>query len=139
MIAQKLGHTREEQSVKVILFAVSNKNIVALFQEIYKDRKKFSQQVFEVASSDLVNMGITVVSYTLKDIRDEEVNQFGESRIKVVNSDNLQKFVNLQYITLVCLDNGTNESSSKSLMFQVLFFFILFIDLGHSKLFFLFL
>ena len=43
-----------------------------LQQEIYKDRKKFSKQVFEVASSDLVNMGITVVSYTLKDIRDEE-------------------------------------------------------------------
>lgn len=45
-------------------------------EEIYKDRKKFSKQVFEVASSDLVNMGITVVSYTLKDIRDEEVNIF---------------------------------------------------------------
>lgn len=45
-------------------------------EEIYKDRKKFSKQVFEVASSDLVNMGITVVSYTLKDIRDEEVNTF---------------------------------------------------------------
>lgn len=29
--------------------------------------------MFEVASSDLVNMGITVVSYTIKDIRDEEV------------------------------------------------------------------
>jgi len=42
-------------------------------QEIYKDRKKFSKAVFEVASSDLVNMGISVVSYTLKDIRDEEV------------------------------------------------------------------
>ena len=41
-------------------------------QEIYRDRKKFSKAVFEVASSDLVNMGITVVSYTLKDIRDEE-------------------------------------------------------------------
>lgn len=41
-------------------------------EEIYKDRKKFSKQVFEVASSDLVNMGITVVSYTIKDIRDEE-------------------------------------------------------------------
>ena len=100
---------------------MSNKNIVALFQEIYKDRKKFSQQVFEVASSDLVNMGITVVSYTLKDIRDEEVNQFGESRIKAVNSENLQKFVNLQYITLGCLDNGTNKSLTKSLVFQVLF------------------
>lgn len=45
-------------------------------EEIYKDRKKFSKQVFEVASSDLVNMGITVVSYTIKDIRDEEVRQF---------------------------------------------------------------
>ncbi|CAG5130816.1 unnamed protein product, partial [Candidula unifasciata] len=41
--------------------------------EIYKDRKKFSKAVFEVASSDLVNMGIYVVSYTLKDIRDEEL------------------------------------------------------------------
>ena len=46
---------------------------ISVFQEIYKDRKKFSKQVFEVASSDLVNMGITVVSYTLKDIRDDEV------------------------------------------------------------------
>lgn len=44
-----------------------------LLQEIYKDRKKFSKSVFEVASSDLVNMGISVVSYTLKDIKDEEV------------------------------------------------------------------
>ena len=48
-----------------------------VFQEIYKDRKKFSKAVFEVASSDLVNMGICVVSYTLKDIRDEEVSTRG--------------------------------------------------------------
>ncbi|ELT93410.1 hypothetical protein CAPTEDRAFT_164615 [Capitella teleta] len=41
-------------------------------EEIYKDRKKFSRAVFEVASSDLIHMGICVVSYTLKDIRDEE-------------------------------------------------------------------
>ena len=50
--------------------------MLSSFQEIYKDRKKFSKQVFEVASSDLVNMGITVVSYTLKDIRDDEVSSF---------------------------------------------------------------
>ena len=31
------------------------------------------------------------------------------------------KSVNLQYIMLGCLDDGTNESSTKSLMFQVLF------------------
>jgi len=41
-------------------------------EEIYQDRKKFSKSVFEVASSDLVHMGISVISYTLKDIRDEE-------------------------------------------------------------------
>ena len=35
-------------------------------------RKKFAEKVFEVASSDLVNMGITVVSYTLKDVHDDE-------------------------------------------------------------------
>ena len=34
----------------------------------------------------------------------------------------IHKSVNLQYITLGCLDDGTNESSTKSLMFQVLFF-----------------
>ena len=58
------------------------------------------------------------------------------------------KSVNLQYITLGCLDDETNESSTKGLMFQVLFSFILFIglgmevsigtdlhDLGHPKLF----
>ncbi|NXK70454.1 FLOT1 protein, partial [Sylvietta virens] len=42
-------------------------------QEIYKDRQKFSDQVFRVASSDLVNMGISVVSYTLKDVHDEQL------------------------------------------------------------------
>lgn len=41
-------------------------------EEIYKDRQKFSQDVFNVASTDLVNMGIQVVSYTLKDISDSE-------------------------------------------------------------------
>jgi len=30
--------------------------------EIFKDRKKFSEQVFDVASTDLVNMGIQVNS-----------------------------------------------------------------------------
>ena len=33
-----------------------------------------------------------------------------------------QKFVNLQYITLGCLDDGTNESSNKRMMFQAIFF-----------------
>ena len=40
--------------------------------EIFKDRKKFSAQVFDIASTDLFNMGIQVISYTLKDIKDED-------------------------------------------------------------------
>lgn len=42
-------------------------------QEIYQDRMKLSEQVFKVASSDLVNMGIGIVSYTLKDVYDDQV------------------------------------------------------------------
>lgn len=58
-------------------------------EEIYKDRKKFSKAVFEVASSDLVNMGISVVSYTLKDIRDEEgyLRSLGMARTAQVKRD----------------------------------------------------
>jgi flotillin len=58
-------------------------------EEIYKDRKKFSAHVFEVASTDLVNMGITVVSYTLKDIRDEEgyLKALGMARTAEVKRD----------------------------------------------------
>ncbi|XP_077986569.1 flotillin-1-like isoform X2 [Glandiceps talaboti] len=58
-------------------------------EEIYKDRKKFSKNVFEVASSDLVNMGISVVSYTLKDIRDDHgyLKALGMSRTAQVHRD----------------------------------------------------
>ncbi|XP_018087396.1 flotillin 1 S homeolog isoform X1 [Xenopus laevis] len=58
-------------------------------EEIYKDRKKFSEQVFKVASSDLVNMGISVVSYTLKDIHDDQdyLNSLGKARTAQVQKD----------------------------------------------------
>ncbi|XP_059483288.1 flotillin-1-like isoform X2 [Neocloeon triangulifer] len=58
-------------------------------EEIYKDRKKFSKQVFKVASSDLVNMGIAVVSYTLKDVRDEQgyLTSLGMARTAEVKRD----------------------------------------------------
>ncbi len=40
-------------------------------EEIYRDRKQFSNRVFEVASTDFVNMGIMIISYTIKDITDD--------------------------------------------------------------------
>uniref|UniRef100_A0A915KA60 Band 7 domain-containing protein n=1 Tax=Romanomermis culicivorax TaxID=13658 RepID=A0A915KA60_ROMCU len=42
-------------------------------EEIFQDRKKFAETVFKVAAADLINMGISVVSYTLKDIRDDQI------------------------------------------------------------------
>uniref|UniRef100_A0A3B4AP84 Flotillin n=1 Tax=Periophthalmus magnuspinnatus TaxID=409849 RepID=A0A3B4AP84_9GOBI len=57
--------------------------------EIYQDRKKFSEQVFKVASSDLVNMGIGVVSYTLKDVHDDQdyLHSLGKARTAQVQKD----------------------------------------------------
>ena len=40
-------------------------------EQIVRDRKVFATNVFEAASKDVVNMGMTIVSYTIKDIKDE--------------------------------------------------------------------
>ena len=58
-------------------------------EEIYRDRKTFSSKVFEVATSDLVNMGMQVVSYTLKDITDDVgyLKALGEARTAEVQRD----------------------------------------------------
>ena len=57
--------------------------------EIYKDRKKFAQQVFNIASTDLFNMGIQVISYTLKDVKDEDkyMVSLGMSRTSEIQRD----------------------------------------------------
>jgi flotillin len=39
--------------------------------QIYRDRKTFSKRVFEVASLDLAGMGFIIISYTLRDIKDD--------------------------------------------------------------------
>ncbi|MGG4156959.1 flotillin family protein, partial [Peribacillus muralis] len=40
-------------------------------EEIYKNREKFSQEVQRVASQDLAKMGLIIVSFTIKDVRDK--------------------------------------------------------------------
>jgi len=58
-------------------------------EEIYRDRKTFSQKVFAVATQDLVNMGLFVISYTLKDVKDEVdyLASLGKSRTAQVQRD----------------------------------------------------
>ena len=58
-------------------------------EEIYQDRNKFSTAVFQVASKDLISMGITIVNYTIRDVSDEHgyLKALGMSRTAEVNRD----------------------------------------------------
>merc|ERR1712062_300130 len=60
-------------------------------EEIYRDRKTFSERVFKVASTNLYDMGISVISYTLKDIRDEVgyLASLGQAQTAAVKKDAL--------------------------------------------------
>jgi len=58
-------------------------------EQIYKDRLKFSEAVFDVASSSLVAMGVTVISYTIKSLSDEHgyLEALGMTRTAQVKRD----------------------------------------------------
>jgi flotillin len=58
-------------------------------EEIYKDRDAFAQQVNEHSGVDLAKMGLTIVSFTIKDIHDDEgyLDALGQERIAQVKRD----------------------------------------------------
>ncbi|MGX4199454.1 flotillin family protein [Bacillus sp. JK74] len=58
-------------------------------EEIYKNREKFSQEVQRVASQDLAKMGLMIVSFTIKDVRDKNgyLESLGKPRIAQVKRD----------------------------------------------------
>ncbi|MFN7251381.1 MAG: flotillin family protein [Anaerobacillus sp.] len=58
-------------------------------EEIYKNREKFSQEVQRVASQDLAKMGLVIVSFTIKDVRDKNgyLESLGKARISQVKRD----------------------------------------------------
>ncbi|MDQ0255931.1 flotillin [Evansella vedderi] len=58
-------------------------------EEIYKNREKFSQEVQRVASQDLAKMGLYIVSFTIKDVRDKNgyLDSLGKPRIAQVKRD----------------------------------------------------
>ncbi|MBI4788316.1 MAG: flotillin family protein [Chloroflexi bacterium] len=41
-------------------------------EEIYKDRDRFAQRVQEVSAGDMANMGLGIISFTIKDIKDDQ-------------------------------------------------------------------
>jgi flotillin len=58
-------------------------------EDIYRDRDAFAQKVQEVAAGDMANMGLTIISFTIKDIRDEEgyLAALGKTRTAEVKRD----------------------------------------------------
>ncbi|MDT2835787.1 flotillin family protein [Enterococcus durans] len=58
-------------------------------EEIYQNRDKFSQSVQEVASVDLAKMGLIIVSFTIKEVRDKNgyLDSLGKPRIAQVKRD----------------------------------------------------
>lgn len=58
-------------------------------EEVYKDRDAFAQKVQEVAAGDLANMGLSIISFTIKDIRDDQgyLDALGKARTAEVKRD----------------------------------------------------
>ena len=58
-------------------------------ESIYKDRDAFASRVAEVATADMANMGMTIVSFTIRDIRDDQgyLDALGQARIAEVKRD----------------------------------------------------
>jgi len=58
-------------------------------EETYSNRDAFASKVQEVASSDLANMGLTIVSFTIRDIRDNQgyLDALGKPRTAQVKRD----------------------------------------------------
>ena len=60
-------------------------------EDIYKNRDMFSQKVQEMASGDMANMGLHIVSFTLREIRDNQgyLEALGKPRIAQVKRDGI--------------------------------------------------
>lgn len=58
-------------------------------EDLYRNRDAFAQRVAEVAEQDLANMGLTIVSFTIRDIRDKQgyLDALGRPRIAQVKRD----------------------------------------------------
>src|SRR6185295_4771249 len=58
-------------------------------EEIYQNRDAFAQKVQEVAAGDMANMGMGIVSFTIRDIRDGQgyLDALGKPRIAQVKRD----------------------------------------------------
>lgn len=89
---QFLGKTREEleNEAREVLEGHLRSILGSMtVEEIYQNRDKFSQSVQEVASVNLAKMGLIIVSFTIKEVRDKNgyLDSLGKPRIAQVKRD----------------------------------------------------
>jgi flotillin len=84
-------HVNEIQNVALQTLEGHLRAIVGTMtvEEIYKDRDKFAQRVQEVSALDMKNMGLTIVSFTIKNIHDDQgyLDALGQARTAEVKRD----------------------------------------------------
>jgi flotillin len=58
-------------------------------EDIYKNRDAFAQRVQDIAATDLANMGLAIISFTIRDVRDNEgyLDALGKKRTAEVKRD----------------------------------------------------
>ena len=86
--------SKSSQEVKTIAHETLAGHLRAILgtmtvEDIYKDRDAFAQRVQEVSAVDMANMGLEIVSFTIKDIRDDQgyLDALGQARTAEVKRD----------------------------------------------------
>jgi len=85
-------------------------------EEIYKDRDAFAQKVLEVSSGDLANMGLEIVSFVIKDIRDDKeyLDSLGRTRTSEVKRDAVQGEAAAQRDATIAQANAARDATIQS-------------------------
>ncbi|TCS96739.1 flotillin family protein [Hazenella coriacea] len=89
-------------------------------EEVYKNRDKFAQAVQAVAAIDLKKMGLQIVSFTIKDVRDKNgyLEALGRPRIAVVRKDADIAEANAKRDTQIQTAKATEEGTKANLVAQ---------------------
>ena len=91
--AQQFLGKRAEEIAQIALQTLEGNQRAVLgtmtVEQIYQDREAFAQRVREVAGPDMANMGLEIVSFTIRDIQDEQgyLEALGRARTAEVKRD----------------------------------------------------
>lgn len=85
-------------------------------EEIYKDRDAFAQKVLEVSAGDLANMGLEIVSFVIKDIRDDKeyLDSLGRTRTAEVKRDAIKGEAEAQRDATIAQANAARDATIQS-------------------------